>query len=327
MQTRTIILDQRQRGQNLLQVLESAFRLSRPAALHHLKSRHVWLDGRGCADPNRRVRAGQELRVQLPDPPSKHAKKPVREVVLPEIARQIVVRYVDVHIIVVEKPAGLTTVRHAHEAEEFGKRAQKFLPATLVDLLPHVVPKGTKGRIRAVHRLDKETTGLMVLARTPEAESDLGKQFRKHTVGRHYLALVRGQAKDARIESRLVPDRGDGRRGSTTDADGQKAITHVRAVERVGPFTLIECSLETGRTHQVRIHLGEAGTPLCGERIYDRPLHGQPLADRSHAKRPMLHAATLEFVHPQTGDEMAFEAELPADMATLIRKNRQRREG
>ena len=152
--------------------------------------------------------------------------------------------------------------------------------------------------IRAVHRLDKETSGLVVLARTPEAESHLGKQFRAHTIGRRYLALVRGVAKDARIESRLMADRGDGRRGS--GADGQLAITHVRLIETLSEFSLVECELETGRTHQVRIHLGEAGTPLCGERVYDRPLHGKPLPDTSGAERPMLHAAYLAFDHPVT---------------------------
>src|SRR5439155_24989716 len=108
---------------------------------------------------------------------------------------------------VVEKPAGLTTVRHADEVESLGKRAKKFLPPTLVDLLPAVLTQQgerTKGRIRAVHRLDKETSGLVVLARTQEAERHLGKQFRAHTVGRRYLAIVRGQARAARLESNFA---------------------------------------------------------------------------------------------------------------------------
>src|SRR5207302_1587903 len=120
------------------------------------------------------------------------------------LREQIVVRYCDEHIVVVEKPAGLTTVRHAGETDA---RAKRFSPPTLVDLLPAVLAstgKHRQGRIRAVHRLDKETSGLVVLAHTPAAESHLGKQFRAHTIGRHYLALVRGHAKAARIESQLV---------------------------------------------------------------------------------------------------------------------------
>jgi len=237
-------------------------------------------------------------------------------------ANEIVLRHVDEAVIVVEKPAGLTTVRHADETAELGKR-KRFLPTTLVDQLPAVLSRAGhrfKGRIRAVHRLDKETSGLVVLARTPEAETHLGKQFRAHSTGRRYLALVRGQAKDARIESRLVADRGDGRRGS--GSDGQIAVTHVRVVETLGDFTLVECELETGRTHQVRIHLGEAGTPLCGERIYDRPLHGKPMPDASGAARPMLHAAYLAFDHPTTGKRMEWTAKMPEDIYELVKKMR-----
>src|SRR5438132_1590421 len=119
---------------------------------------------------------------------------------------------------------------------------------------------------------------------TPAAATHLGAQFRGHTSERVYLAAVRGRAKDARIESTFVPDRGDGRRGSGP-GPGQRAVTEVRVVEELGDFTAVECRLETGRTHQVRIHLGEAGTPLCGEHVYDRPVHGRPPPDDSGARR------------------------------------------
>src|SRR5262249_18869505 len=189
-----------------------------------------------------------------------------------------VIRFADEHVVVVEKPAGLTTMRHAEEAAEFGERGKRFLPSTLQDLLPGLLAvrrPGKPGRVRAVHRLDRETSGLVVFARTAEAERHLGRQFRAHSTERLYHALVRGQARDARLESWLVRDRGDGRRGSGPEGEGQRAVTHVRVVEALGEFSLVECRLETGRTHQVRIHLGEAGTPLCGERVYDRPPHGR----------------------------------------------------
>jgi 23S rRNA pseudouridine1911/1915/1917 synthase len=166
-----------------------------------------------------------------------------------------------------------------------------------------------------VHRLDKETSGLVVFARTKEAERSLGKQFRAHTIERHYLAVVRGKAKPGRIESTLVPDRGDGRRGSgNAPGQGKRALTNVRVVEELGEYTLVECRLETGRTHQVRIHLGESGTPICGERVYDRPLHGKPLPDRSQAPRLALHAASLGFQHPATGKWMTWQSPLPKDL-------------
>jgi 23S rRNA pseudouridine1911/1915/1917 synthase len=162
-----------------------------------------------------------------------------------------------------------------------------------------------------------------VFARTTQAERHLGRQFRTHTIQRQYLAVVRGRAKDARIESWLVRDRGDGRRGSSTKpAEGQRAVTHIKVVEWLGDYTLVECRLETGRTHQVRIHLGEAGTPLCGERIYDRPLHGKPLPDGSGMKRVALHAALLGFTHPATGEPMRWTSRLPRDMDDLVKRLR-----
>src|SRR5207237_9907245 len=132
----------------------------------------------------------------------------------------------------------------------------------------------------------------------------------------------------SRIESVLVPDRGDGRRGSTKKADapdGKRAVTHVKVLETLGEFALVECRLETGRTHQVRIHLGEASTPLCGEKVYDRPLNGKALPDESGAARPMLHATSLGIEHPASGERMSWTAPLPADMASLLDRLRRRR--
>jgi 23S rRNA pseudouridine1911/1915/1917 synthase len=260
-----------------------------------------------------------------------------------------VIRYADAQVVVVEKPAGLTTMRHAEEAAEFGRRAQRFLPTTLADLLPNLLateqrrkePKKQrrfKGKspspsrslspspprffLRAVHRLDRDTSGLVVFARSPEAERHLGRQFRDHSIERRYLAIVRGRAREGKIDTWLVPNRGDGRRGSSSS--GQRAITHVRVIENPGDFTLVECRLETGRTHQVRIHLGEAGTPICGEHIYDRPLHGRPLPDASHAPRLALHATRLEFNHPTTGQRMVWTSPLPDDLTGLVERLRKR---
>jgi 23S rRNA pseudouridine1911/1915/1917 synthase len=102
----------------------------------------------------------------------------------------------------------------------------------------------------------------------------------------------------------------------------QRAVTHVRVLEKLGEFTLVECRLESGRTHQVRIHLGEAGTPICGEHIYDRSLHSKPLPDFSHAPRLALHAARLDFDHPATGRRMTFSSSFPADLADWLKRTR-----
>jgi len=263
-------------------------------------------------------------------------------------------------------------MRHPEEAAEFGRRARRFLPATLEDFLPSLITDYVKKRrpgktkhassgrapkpsrplsaypgssyLRAVHRLDKETSGLVVFARTRRAERHLGLQFRAHSIERRYMAVVRGHARAAKIESWLVSDRGDGRRGSISrgaprvltpdsgEGEGtgkgrgerapQRAVTRVRVLEKLGEFMLVECRLETGRTHQVRIHLGEAGTPICGEHIYDRPLHGKPLPDFSHAPRLALHAAQLDFDHPATGRRMTFSSSFPADLADWLQRIR-----
>lgn len=336
MPVRVIIVERRQAGQTLAQVLQAALRLPRPAILQNIRRQQVRLGGVVCVVPGKRVRPGQRLEISLADHKKTQPGRAKRKTVdskssgktLPPLARAIRVRYLDPHIVVVEKPAGLTTVRHATEVEEMGRRARKFLPQTLVDLLPEILsPRERHGRLRAVHRLDKETSGLIVLARTQESERRLGLQFRAHTIERKYLALVRRRAQAERIESFLVRDRGDGRRGSGSPGDGQRAITNVRVVEHLGEFTLVECRLETGRTHQVRIHLGERGTPLCGDHVYDRPLHGKPIPDSSKAGRPMLHSALLAIDHPATGERLSWSAQYPRDMEELLawmRKKKQK---
>ncbi|HVS36411.1 MAG TPA: pseudouridine synthase [Gemmataceae bacterium] len=336
MAARSYIVGRSEAGRTVADWLRA--RLGLPAGDVHrlLRGGCVAIGGAPCSDPARRVKAGQRLQVR---PPVAGKKKPPPKQGEPRgLSRRNkpagspgpgpVIVYADDHIVVVDKPPGLTTMRHPDEAAEFGERARRFLPPTLADLLPDLLAKGKHGgprRVRAVHRIDNDTSGLVVFARTPEAERELGRQFRARSTDRVYLALVRGRAKDGRIESVLVRDRGDGRRGSGPGphAAGQHAVTHVRVVEDLGDFTLAECTLETGRTHQVRIHLGEAGTPLCGERLYDRSLHGTPLPDGSGAKRTMLHAASLGFDHPATGERIHWTSALPRDMQEIISRLRQ----
>src|SRR5438128_1178269 len=308
-------ISRKEGGWSVLEMLRCRLRLSWSQARKLVQERRVLLGGEVCRDAARRVKAGQRVQVR-------EAGQAAR----PRKAGGPVICFVDKHLVVVDKPAGLTTMRHPEEAAEFGERGRRFLPPTLADLLPGLLAqagKGKPGRVRAVHRLDKETSGLVVFARTPQAETHLGKQFRAHSIERRYLALVRGRARPGRIESVLVRDRGDGRRGSTSEPGlGQRAITHVGVVEELGAYTLVECRLETGRTHQVRIHLAESGTPLCGERVYDRPLHGKPLPDQSGARRPALHAASLGLHHPTTGKWMLWNSKLPGDMRNLLKRLR-----
>jgi 23S rRNA pseudouridine1911/1915/1917 synthase len=182
-------------------------------------------------------------------------------------------------------------------------------------------------KVIAVHRLDRDTSGVMVFARTPAAEHNLVKQFKKHSNERVYRAVVHGHPAAQTFDTRFVRDRGDGQRGSTTDTSdesAERAVTHVRPIERLGDYSLIECVLETGRTHQIRIHLSEAGHLLCGDPIYRKRLNAPPIDDASGAPRLALHAARLAFDHPQTGERLDFEAPLPDDLERFVKQLRRR---
>ncbi len=177
--------------------------------------------------------------------------------------------------------------------------------------------------MRIVHRLDKETSGLVVFARTVAGERGLGEQFRAHTVIRRYLAVVPGFVPSQRIATSLVRDRGDGRRGSTHRPDlGKEAITHVDVMERLSDYTLLACRLETGRTHQIRIHLAELGHPICGDKVYHHLPGGGELPDRSGAPRLALHAVELGFVHPLRHEKLHWEMPLPPDLRAFVERLR-----
>jgi 23S rRNA pseudouridine1911/1915/1917 synthase len=236
---------------------------------------------------------------------------------------RLVVRHLDEHAVVVEKPAGVNTVRHPAELEWSAERRE--LDPTLEDLAQWAVAHRLRReasslpRLRIVHRLDKETSGLLVFARSVLAERELGMQFRKHTVTRRYLTVVPGIFLDRTVTSNLVPDRGDGRRGSTTLPDvGKRAVTHFSVQERLRGYTLLSCRLETGRTHQIRIHLSESGHPVCGDKVYNRKPNGEVVPDASGAPRLALHATELGFAHPASGASLHWDMPLPPDLAKFV---------
>jgi 23S rRNA pseudouridine1911/1915/1917 synthase len=162
----------------------------------------------------------------------------------------------------------------------------------------------------------------MVFARSVKAERILVNQFAQHTVVRRYQAAVVGRIESMTIDTVLVRDRGDGRRGSSDDeleGQGKRAITHVRVIESLGDYTLVECRLETGRTHQIRIHLSEKGHPVCGDKVYSAKRFTRSKTDSSGAPRLALHACELGFTHPMNQETMHFEWPLPQDLAAFLR--------
>jgi 23S rRNA pseudouridine1911/1915/1917 synthase len=295
-QTLTAVLRQQLAGQSWSQVRRL------------IAGRRARLNGESCQDPARRVKAGDQVELLA------HPER------LSPLVEDLSVRHVDAYLVVVEKPAGIPTVRHPLERDWSERRKQ--LTPTVEDLVQRQLRDGPS-RLRIVHRLDKETSGLVVFARTALAERGLGRQFHAHTVTRRYLAVIPGFLPGQTISSRLVRDRGDGRRGSTDlPGLGKEAVTHVEVVERVPGYTLLGCRLETGRTHQIRIHLAEAGHPVCGEKVYCIRRDGSVVADQSQAPRLALHAAELGFVHPITGQSLHWSMPLPADLEAFVQRLR-----
>lgn len=260
----------------------------------------VRVAGSVVTEAERRVRTGEAIEI---DP---RAAAPKRG---PGLDRASLV-YVDPHIVVVDKPSGISTVPY-----EPGERGT--LDQLVALLLPRSRGKGPPSTLGVVQRLDRETSGLIVFARSFAAKKVLAAQLRARTAHRRYLALAHGRVEKQTFRSYLVKDRGDGLRGTSRfGQEGQLAITHVEPIRPLRGATLVACKLETGRTHQIRIHLAEAGHPIVGERVYIRRYEGEVIA----APRPMLHAAELGFVHPVKGTPMRFDSATPADFNAMLKQ-------
>jgi 23S rRNA pseudouridine1911/1915/1917 synthase len=277
-----------------------------------VQSGRVRVDGSMVPDPATRVEAGNRVELH-PDGPS------LPRGPLPPSA----LIYADADLVVVDKPAGLLTVPFAGERDT--------LISLTRTLLARREGEGRGPALRAVQRLDKETSGLLVFARSVPAERLLQEQFRVHSVTRRYLGLVHGTAATGSHDSLLLADRGDGLRGSwgvfrrpkgEPPPNARRAVTHVQVVERLQGATLVSCELETGRQHQIRIHLAEAGHPLLGERVYVRDYLRDARGALLPAPRPMLHAGLLGFAHPRGGRSMRFEEPAPADFLAMLARLR-----
>lgn len=302
---RTATVPEELAGKPLDGAVRALFGLTWGKARSLVERGKVTVGGDVVVEGERRVRAGAVLELDPARPAPARAG---------DLGSSALV-HVDAQVVVVRKPSGISTV--PFDDAETG---------TLDERVRAILSKrGSGGRpnLGVVHRIDKETSGLLVFTRTWLAKQSLAQQFREHTVVRRYLAIVHGAPASRTFRSHLIADRGDGLRGSwearprkSPRPEGQLAITHVKLLERRGPASLVECRLETGRTHQIRIHLSEAGHPLVGERVYVRNFAGEPVG----APRLMLHAAVLGFVHPSTGEEVLFEDPLPADMARVWQK-------
>ena len=262
-------------------------------------------DGSAARDPAKRAAAGETFAVAVPNPaPAHNAPQDI----------PLRIAFEDEHLIVIDKPAGL--VVHP---------AAGNLDGTLVNALLHHCDGSLSGiggvaRPGIVHRIDKDTSGLMVAAKTDRAHEGLARQFHDHSIDRRYRAIVGGHpAPPAGTIDAPLARSPHNRKAVAIVAGGKRAVTHYRTLQRLAAAALVECRLETGRTHQVRVHMASIGHALLGDPVYGRTkgVHKKVLETLGF-QRQALHAAHLGFIHPVKSIALAFESEMPADMQELF---------
>jgi 23S rRNA pseudouridine1911/1915/1917 synthase len=264
----------------------------------------VTIDGTARA-ATARVREGDRVLVDPPPPAASEA--------LPESDVRFEVLHVDDELVVVDKPPGL--VVHPSRGHEGGTLVNGLLALGLFQLAElEVTDAQGNRRPGIVHRLDKGTSGVMVVARTPSARECLADQFRAHTIDRAYEAIVVGEAKSRTFDTLHGRHPRDRLRFTTHVREGRRAVTHVRVIAGLYGATHVECTLETGRTHQIRVHLAESTTPVLGDPLYGKPPRDERVrAAGERLGHQALHARLLGFAHPRTGRRLHFEAPIPAD--------------
>jgi 23S rRNA pseudouridine1911/1915/1917 synthase len=307
MQTIDVRLEASHAGWRLDRALADAVpTLSRERLKSLIRSGAVETSGKLVRDPATKVRGEEEVRVAVPEPEPAHNQPQ-------DIPLQIV--FEDEHLLVVDKPAGL--VVHP---------AAGNIDGTLVNaLLHHCAGKlsgiGGVARPGIVHRIDKDTSGLLVVAKTDVAHEGLARQFAAHSIDRRYLALVNGVPKEAQgaIDAPLARSATNRKKIAIVESSrGKRAMTHWKRLAVLNGAALVECRLETGRTHQVRVHMASIGHPLLGDPVYARPGKHAKLLKELQFHRQALHAAELGFVHPVSKHRLSFASPMPADMQELF---------
>ena len=270
---------------------------SRAATERLLGANAVRVDGE-ARPKSHRLSGGEELALDL---------EPLRRAPLAAEEMELRVAYEDEHLLVVDKPAGL--VVHPTSARTKG---------TLVHgLLGRGAAGGPPGRPGIVHRLDRDTSGLLVVTRSEEAHRRMQQLVRRRELEREYLALVHGhpQSRTGRIEAAIGRDRTDPTRHSLDTATPRDALTHFELVEQLPQHALLRVSLETGRTHQIRVHLEAIELPVAGDPVYG-------VGGDLGLERQFLHAARLAFAHPFTDERVEVASELPPDLASALEQAR-----
>lgn len=296
-------------GLRLDKALADATLLSRERVKALLAQGHVTLDDTPFSNPSAKPPAGTRFAISVP--PAAEAEAKPQNIPL-------VVVYEDEHLIVVDKPAGL--VVHPAAGNPDG---------TLVNALLHHCAGQLSGiggvaRPGIVHRIDKDTSGLMIAAKSDAAHEGLARQFADHSIERVYFAIVSGMPTPPAdtVRGRIGRSSANRKKMAILDDNnsrGKHAVTHYRMVKGFGQAALVECRLETGRTHQVRVHMSAIGHALLGDPLYGRiNPRIRPLLSSLQFARQALHAAILGFTHPISGKNLQFSSEIPADMRELL---------
>ena len=281
--------------------------LSRERLKTLIRSGAVEADGKPFRDPAAKVRGDELFLLAVPEPAPAHNEPQ-------DIPLRVI--FEDEHLLVVDKPAGLVV----HPAA--GNR-----DGTLVNALLHHCGGSLSGiggvaRPGIVHRIDKDTSGLLVVAKTDVAHEGLARQFAAHSIDRRYLAIVNGvpKASEGTVDAPLARSAANRKKIAIVEGNrGKRAVTHWRRIEVLKDAALVECRLETGRTHQVRVHMASIGHPLVGDPVYGRSgkTHGKILKELQF-HRQALHAAELGFTHPVTKRRLSFASAMPPDMQELM---------
>jgi 23S rRNA pseudouridine1911/1915/1917 synthase len=295
-------------GERLDRVLASRLQLSRSRLKALIEAGRVAADGATIRDPSQKVKPGQALVVEVPPP---EPDKPVPQ------AMALDIRYEDEDLLVLEKPAGLVV----HPAP--GNPDLTLVNALLAHCGEALSGIGGVKRPGIVHRLDKDTSGLMVVAKSERAQGKLAAAFASRDIDRAYLAIVWGVPlpRQGEISGNIGRSRVNRQKMAVVATGGKPAVTRYRVLKEFkGIAALIECRLATGRTHQIRVHLTAKGHPLVGDPVYGSGRQARRAAGAALARFPRqaLHAYRLAFAHPVTGERLSFESPLPADMAGLL---------
>ncbi|MFN4037703.1 MAG: RluA family pseudouridine synthase [Erythrobacter sp.] len=290
-------------------VLAEASGLSRARVQALIAEGRIALAGKPASTASLKVAEGTPFAITIP---------PATDAIAAPEDIPLSIAYEDAHLIVIDKPAGMVV----HPAA--GNPAGTLVNALLHHCRGQLSGIGGVARPGIVHRIDKDTSGLLVVAKSDAAHEGLARQFAAHTVYRRYLAACAGHPAppEGTINARLGRSDADRKKMAVLPKDslrGKHAITHYTTLERLDHAALIECRLETGRTHQVRVHCASIGHALLGDPLYGRtPKALRPVLERIGFARQALHAAELGFVHPVTGEDLRFASPLPDDMRELI---------